>query len=881
MYDLNLIPINLKQGEPLREFTGFSAAKPPRRAIRSRSEDMLVLSLLLKGTGQVPPERQDEWLQDLSKAYFKNSGSVTSVLRSLVEKINLMMLEMNLKMAKEGKAFRGAINLAAFHRRNLYIVQSGITHAFVLTQGGLQHFTDPGRTDRGLGLNRSPNVRFYQADLGTGDYLFMTDHPPSTWTEEMLAGNGFPDLDQLRRRLLHQAPTTFRLDLVQIDRGEGEINTIQPTARPAKEVEEPRPALEVEEIEEVTIPGVAAAEVGPEDVSLETLSETKEIAAFEEGDLSQGLSEEKVSFQDDDIEEVITAPIEEPAELELAEEEPVLDETVLEELEVEESASQESVSHEMAPPEPAPHEPAPHVPASPETASPEPASEKTDIEELPRASTLLPTSERLTSRDFRRSYTAPPKGTEQADQAEEGVDKASKQTVKQKMGEIREDSYRGLAKFFDGWHRLRDKVRSFTSHLFSRFSPEGAEGKPQFSKGTLILIAMIVPLIVVGISVGVYLARGKTQQYQYHYDRAQAASEYALAAQDPIVARSQWQEAIDSLDYAEQYRTTDELVALRKDAEQALDILDGAVRLSYRPAISGSLYSEINITRIISFGVDLYLLDSTGGRVIHATRGSQGYTIDAEFVCASGNFSGGAVDALVDMVSLPINNTYQAHILGVDALGNVAYCSPGQNPVVQSLPSLGVEAGSVQKIAYENNSLYVLNASNNALLVYRATNGQFLDPPYRYFEDAKPEEIPDISRTVDVAVNGPELYLLRQDGYLINCVYSGLPGNPVTCEDPVTYIDGRLGKEEQMVTMPEANFTSVLYTTPPDPSVSVLDATNADIYRFSLRFRLYQRMRPDLGDYEITSPIATAFTIGMDQVAIIAFSSQVFYAIIN
>lgn len=833
MYDLNLIPINQKQGEPLREYSGFSASKPPRRAVRSRSEDSLILSLLLKGTDQIPSDIQDQWLQRLSDDFYKNSGSVTSVLRSLVETINLSMLEMNLRIAREGKAIRGAINLAAVHRRDIYIVQSGITHAFVLSYNGLQHFTDQSRTDRGLGLNRSPNVRYFRAELGTGAYLFMTDHPPTTWTEELLANDGYPDVDQLRRRLLHQAPTTFRVDLVQILRGEGKITIIQPAPRPAKEaseaIEVPQTEEVIEPLEEVETP-VIAAEDSIEEPPSDVFSETKDVRLSEEDEVREYAGGIGID-QEDDVEEAITEAIETLPEPELT-----------------------------------PQEILPEMP---------------QVEEPPKASTLLPISERLETEGFRKEYTVPPKVPEQEVAPEQPVKEPARQNLKQKMGDFREDSYRGLAKFFDGWHRLREKVHSFTKKVFSRFFPGQAETAPQLSKGSLILIALIVPLVVVGIALSVYLARGKTLQYQYYYERAQVASEYALAAQDPNVARSQWQEVIGFLEGAEQFRQTDELAGLRQDAEVALDLLDGAVRLTYRPAITGALYSEINITRIISYGVDLYMLDSAGGRVIHATRGSKGYTIDTEFVCGPGNFGGGAVDTLVDMVSLPINNPYQAHILGIDSLGNVAYCSPGQSPVVQSLLSFGSEGGSVQKIAYENNVLYILNAANNDFLAYAATSGQFLDPPYRFFENAQAGEIPDISQVVDFAINGLELYFLRQDGQLINCVYTGLPGNPVTCEDPVTYVDGRLGKEEQSVSMPDSNFTAILYTPPPDPSVSILDATNADIYRFSLRFRLHQRLRPELGDYEITSPVATAFTIGLDQVAIIAFGNQVFYAIIN
>ena len=97
------------------------------------------------------------------------------------------------------------------------------------------------------------------------------------------------------------------------------------------------------------------------------------------------------------------------------------------------------------------------------------------------------------------------------------------------------------------------------------------------------------------------------------------------------------------------------------------------------------------------------MLDSTGGRVIHAERVSQGYEIDPDFVCAAGNYSDGRIEALVDMVSLPINNPYQAHVLAVDGLGNAAYCGPGQNPVVQILPSMASNFGEIKSIAYDSN----------------------------------------------------------------------------------------------------------------------------------------------------------------------------------
>jgi hypothetical protein len=270
--------------------------------------------------------------------------------------------------------------------------------------------------------------------------------------------------------------------------------------------------------------------------------------------------------------------------------------------------------------------------------------------------------------------------------------------------------------------------------------------------------------------------------------------------------------------------------------------------------------------------------------VIHATRGSQGvqgYQIDTNFVCRRGNFSGGAIDALVDMTPLPINNPYQAHILAADAHGNVVFCGPGLDPVVQALPRGDTSIGEVTRIALEGQLLYVLDPSAAALRVYRSTNGQFLDAPTEFFAGGEGSPKPALGSIVDFAVNGAEVYLLQGDGRLTHCVASGLPGNPVNCEDPVSYVDGRPGKEDQPLLMPGSEFVSILYTAPPDPAVNILDAVNADIFRFSLRFRLHQRLRSDFGNYEVIEPTATAFTIGVDRIAFVAFGHQVFYAYVE
>jgi len=774
MYDLNLIPIHIRQGDLVAQLPGFYAAAPPRRSARSRAEDKLILSFFTISEG-MSPETQQELLERLSQTFFKTSGSVTAALRTLIETLNLIMLEENLKVAEKGETITGTLTAVAVHRQNIYLVQSGGMQAFVLTHQGLQHFSDASQSDRGLGVSRTPSIRYYQANLGNGGYVFMTDKTPESWTEDALFSDQFPTLPNLRRRLLNQSPSDFRIDLVQVVPGEGQIHHLQPESRSAS-------APEVEKSDETPEQAIMPPPLPDE--------QEQEHEQEQEQEEAQGLGK---------TQEITSRPDQTPA---------LPDKNL-------------------------------------------PVAEPNQTIQQPHPSTA------------------------------EKSGPSRKETLREQGEQLKRESIKGLQAFFTWWRNTKGRIQTFFRDLIAKWSPKGSQDVLRLSKGTLTVIAVVVPLVVAGIAVGIYLARGRTLQYSYHMNQAMTASQQAVTAEDPLDSRDQWVQVLSFLDQAESYRSTDEVTALRDQAQDSLDVLDGAVRLEYHPAIIGSLYSEINITQIISFGADLYLFDAAGGRVIHAERTSQGYEIDPDFVCAAGSFGSAAVGALVDMTQLPINNPYNAHILAADGLGNVIYCTPGEDPIVQPLPSLSGTDGGVAHIVYESGYLYVLNPAANTVQVFKSTNGQFLDTPTDFFEGSNAGEKPDLNQIVDMDVNGQEIYLLRQDGRLVDCRSSGLSSDPVICDNPVKYIDGRPGKEDQEMVMSDGAYSSILYMDPPDPSIYILETTNADIYQFSLRFKLYKRLRPDMGDYEVESPTATAFTIGIDRIAFLAFGHQVFYAYVK
>ena len=878
MYDLIVMPMTLSEGRLVQPEPGLKVVHAPRRAVRSRSEDILILSMTVDDNENFNLNAKESWLDDLVQSFFRTSGSVTTALRMLIESINLMMLEQNLQMVQDNKTAKGAINLMAIHRQAVYIAQSGSTHAFVLSHHTFDHFYDANQADRGLGFSRTPAIRYFQADIGKGAYLFVTDTPPKSWTVEGLFPGEFPNREQLRRRLLNQAPQDFSMALIEIKPGEGKIQTI---AAPGS----PESAQIVDETaDDATKGAVEAADQVVEPTSVDesagSLEDTQEINLEKSQTVDTEITAEVMAWEIIPQPEVDSHTLDTPQSDELTEAATATESEVLESLgEVREKEDVVQPDDIEIPEEMEEIEETekPGRPQQIRVAEDEEMGQGSLTEQQTSDLAMSPEEEILPAS---REKTVRGRASRQQKRDLAADLENFKRGFKHWKNKTSDKILNSLSGFFKWWHTTRDKLNAFFNKLISR-SSVGQDSSIQLSRGTMLFIAVMVPLAVVVIAVGFYLARGRSQQYDYYYEQAQVASANALAALDPLEKQNFWTAALDYLDQAETVRETNEIDQLRDQAQDALDGLEGAVRIAYQPAIMDVLNEDILITRIVPYGSDLYLLDSNAGQVIHAVMGDQGYEIDLDFSCEPGSYLGGVVNTFVDMVSMPINNPYQAQILAVDANGGVAFCGKGQGPIVQALPSQGLNTIEIQRVAYDVNYLYVLDPLANNILVYRPDNYQFIEPPTLYFEGEDLADMPDLSQIVDLAVNGSDLYLLRADGMVVNCRTSGVSENPVTCENPVTYEDGRVGREEQPVVMPNSSFNSILYTAPPDPALSFLDATNADIYRFSVRFRLYKLLRPDLGDFELGSTNATAFTIGSNRFAYIAFGNQVFYAYIE
>ena len=354
---------------------------------------------------------------------------------------------------------------------------------------------------------------------------------------------------------------------------------------------------------------------------------------------------------------------------------------------------------------------------------------------------------------------------------------------------------------------------------------------------------------------------------------AQAEASYNNAAlmESRDLQREGWQQALLFLDKAASYEDTAEVKALRQRVQLALDDLDGARRLQYSIAFSTAQAPGMDIGAIASLNSDLYLLDRASGSVKAFRASSNGYQIDSDFKCEPGTYSGVKLGNLVDMISIPINNPAKAPILAIDGEGNLAYCSIGQSPVAAHLPTPEGGWSDLKAIVFNSDRLYVLDSGNQSVWIYRGLTANFGVEPNSLFDQVKI----DLSKAVDIEVDGEEIFLLHADGHTSRCTNPWF-GGVNSCDDPYTYADtGTAGSNTDFENL---KFSRFAYSQPPDPSIFYLEADRAELYQFSLRLNLNKVYRSGASSGSLPKSGATAFYVSADRKVFLAFGNQLYYA---
>jgi hypothetical protein len=268
-------------------------------------------------------------------------------------------------------------------------------------------------------------------------------------------------------------------------------------------------------------------------------------------------------------------------------------------------------------------------------------------------------------------------------------------------------------------------------------------------------------LIVVFISLTKYLQLGGPLKAQELMDEAQGVREEAYETQ----SLDDWERLLDvstQIVRLDPQRT--EALALKTEAEQAIDALESAAVLSVHPLLE--LGTSPKPRRLLIANDWVYVLntatDAMLGLRLNEDRVSAPSDSATTILKQGQTLSGVTVDQLVDFAWLEPGGTFPDGAVLVYSEGGIVYIyepALGPGSVVYQKIEGDLAPGSVTAIETFGNQFYLLHRLANQIFVYEPINGVYESPRQYFSETAAPE----MRLVLDVAIDG-RIYLLMGDG---------------------------------------------------------------------------------------------------------------------
>jgi hypothetical protein len=889
-FDLNILPIHRQNGQNFADLPGLLAFTPPRRVARGREKDSLILYVTFSGTAEYSLEEIDALHHKAATTFYQSPGTQTSAMRKAADSLNAAMLERNFATTGHGQYAHGALLLAVLREERCTLLLSGPVHAVWIGEGQTRHIHEPSLSGKGLGSSQNIQTYLAQVDLHPNDLLALCGKFPKDWEADLLGERPTASLDAAYRKLTF-AKGDLNAALIHPQTGSGVITVLRadvsapPASQRMPETIEPRSReereeeLEQEESKDIFTGSPQSFREDPRNEKpviednqspissiqspsgLDTLATNTRYSTS--GEIETPITEEELDrladfgahmiqpsayaippqppedFPPLAKQDVVEAPRDFPSSIPRRRPEPTLEPALDEEpLQTTASAEEDEVE------------------------------EAVDVTVGEEAATTDEKPKSLLSGLFNRPK-AEPKPTAHAE--------ATRQIAKVMVGGIQSG------------RRASKGIQSFLLRFIPRLlpgseNPEVPAGEasqqvqmvfvPQYIQ---VFIALIIPTLVAVAAVVVYLRFGQSVQYDEYYNQALNARAQAISETDPVRQRIAWENVVASVDKAESYRETDESNLLRAEAQNNLDTLLGVQRLEFIPAFTNGLNGVTQISRMAASESDLYMLDAESGEILHAAFTGRRLDLDLTFHCSPGTYAGYQVGTLVDLLALPKVNLVSATVLGIDANGNLLYCSPGQVPQAIPLPSLpNTNWGRVTSFVLDNGNLYVLDATSRSVWVFTGKDGTFTDTPYFYFGSQIPNTI---DTAIDLAVSGDDLYLLHADGHIATCAFSRIPETPTKCIDPVNFLDPYPAHQDINL-FAQAHFTQMILTTPPNVVLMLLDSENRKVFRFTPRsIELQNQLTGFAGKANpFQSGTVGAMTVSPNYVLYFSIENQVYFA---
>ena len=232
-FDLTLIPLYRLRGNELSSPPGLLVLTPPRRKVRNRARDLLIVHLILGGNASFSTTNYHQMTSAIAEEFYKTSGSVTAALRSAAIRLNGDLLEKNMASSGQGRYSLANLVLGVVRDEQFYVLEAGPSHVYWMADGERKDIHDPDMAGRGLGLGQATNFYLSQLTLRAGGRLLISPNLPAGWETILQRDNQSASLETIRNVLMRQSMEDQNAVLLEMQPGNGEVTMLKPP-RPHK-----------------------------------------------------------------------------------------------------------------------------------------------------------------------------------------------------------------------------------------------------------------------------------------------------------------------------------------------------------------------------------------------------------------------------------------------------------------------------------------------------------------------------------------------------------------------------------------------------------------------------------------------------------------------
>jgi hypothetical protein len=172
-------------------------------------------------------DRMTDLLTRLEGMYYEKSGSTTSAMRELIEDLNSLILNLNLKHAGQRPQVTGTIGVLVLRGDLLFLAQSGPGHMFALLPSKVDYLHDDNLHMRTLGSSRTPTVYYAQTQFSAGDKFLFSTTLPDGWDEDTFTAAYTLPFDQVQKRFLTDSGDALTGLIIDAQPGSGSLSLLQ------------------------------------------------------------------------------------------------------------------------------------------------------------------------------------------------------------------------------------------------------------------------------------------------------------------------------------------------------------------------------------------------------------------------------------------------------------------------------------------------------------------------------------------------------------------------------------------------------------------------------------------------------------------------------